>query len=61
MENLSKWMFWTCLLGLFGCGVKGRPLPPLNPAPIGQGKSNYQDPQKLRPQQQTQPKNMGGG
>lgn len=37
MERLSK-----CALVLFlsiplGCGVKGRPLPPLNPAPIGRG------------------------
>lgn len=22
---------------MIGCGVKGRPLPPLNPAPIGDG------------------------
>lgn len=23
------------------CGVKGRPLPPLNPAPIGRGEPTY--------------------
>ncbi len=61
MENLSKWIFLTSLVFLSGCGVKGRPLPPLNPAPIGQGKSNYQDPQKQTPKKQIQPNNLGGG
>lgn len=61
MENLSKWIFLTSLVFLSACGVKGRPLPPLNPAPIGQGKSNYQDPQKQPLKKQIQPNNMGGG
>lgn len=61
MENLNKWIFLTSLVFLSGCGVKGRPLPPLNPAPIGQGKSNYQDPQKQPAKKQVQPNNMGGG
>lgn len=29
--------------GVMGCGVKGKPQPPLNPAPIGRGEPTYQD------------------
>lgn len=29
--------------GIVGCGVKGKPQPPLNPAPIGRGEPTYQD------------------
>lgn len=28
---------------LAGCGVKGSPLPPLNPAPLGRGEPTYSE------------------
>ncbi|XGC80908.1 lipoprotein [Bdellovibrio bacteriovorus] len=39
MERLNN-IFLAMLVafGLSACGVKGKPLPPLNPAPIGHGK-----------------------
>lgn len=37
MEHLSKCALILVLSMPLGCGVKGRPLPPLNPAPIGRG------------------------
>lgn len=43
MERLSK---YTLILFFFlplGCGVKGRPLSPLNPAPIGRGEPTFKE------------------
>lgn len=47
MELLNK-IFLTVflcagLIGFAGCGVKGSPLPPLNPAPIGRGEPTYSE------------------
>lgn len=33
------------LLGLSACGVKGRPLPPLDPPEIGDGKLDFSQPE----------------
>jgi hypothetical protein len=38
---MSKRLFLTPLLFLSACGVKGVPLPPLQPAPIGRGQPIY--------------------
>lgn len=39
--------------GLAGCGVKGKPLPPLEPVPIGDGSLSYQ---KKETRKKTAPK-----
>lgn len=44
------------LLGIYGCGVKGRPLPPLNPAPLGRGEPAL----KNETQKSTNKKNKDG-
>ncbi|WII72979.1 hypothetical protein QJS83_03725 [Bdellovibrio sp. 22V] len=47
MERLNKLtLALVLLLGPLGCGVKGRPLPPLNPAPLGRGEPTYKETQK---------------
>ncbi|UOF00356.1 lipoprotein [Bdellovibrio reynosensis] len=39
MERLNNiFLAMVVVFGLSACGVKGKPLPPLNPAPIGHGK-----------------------
>nr|BFD57933.1 hypothetical protein CKG001_00400 [Bdellovibrio sp. CKG001]BFD61360.1 hypothetical protein BdHM001_00410 [Bdellovibrio sp. HM001]BFD65018.1 hypothetical protein HAGR004_00400 [Bdellovibrio sp. HAGR004] len=44
MEHLNKTIILAALsLAMFGCGVKGRPLPPLNPAPLGRGEPTFKD------------------
>jgi|GEM_PF-1125136 hypothetical protein len=42
LNNLKNALLISILL-LFGwgCGVKGRPLPPTNPPPLGRGQSAY--------------------
>lgn len=35
-------LFVVCA-GVLGCGVKGRPLPPLNPAPLGRGEPTFKE------------------
>lgn len=35
----------STLFFLCACGVKGRPLPPLEPPPLGQGRLKYEDEQ----------------
>lgn len=37
MERLIKFSVSLLFLMPLGCGVKGHPLPPLNPAPLGRG------------------------
>lgn len=44
MDRLNKITFILIFfLGLLGCGVKGGPLPPLNPAPLGRGESAFKE------------------
>ncbi|WP_347358384.1 hypothetical protein [Bdellovibrio sp.] len=44
MEHLNKTILLAVLtLAISGCGVKGRPLPPLNPAPLGRGEPTFKD------------------
>lgn len=44
MDLLSKLAFIFLLsLGFVGCGVKGSPLPPLNPAPLGRGEFRFKE------------------
>ncbi len=38
---LNKLVIFLFLVLSVSCGVKGRPLPPLNPAPIGRGEPTY--------------------
>jgi predicted small lipoprotein YifL len=41
---LNRFLFaMTLVIGLAGCGVKGAPLPPLNPAPLGRGEPTYSE------------------
>ncbi|MEK2643702.1 hypothetical protein [Bdellovibrio sp. BCCA] len=46
MERLNKIALILVFLLPLGCGVKGRPLPPLNPAPLGRGEPTFKDAQK---------------
>lgn len=39
--KLNKTIFVLLLCGFSACGVKGKPLPPLNPAPIGRGEPTF--------------------
>ena len=44
MEYLNKTILLAVLaLAMSGCGVKGHPLPPLNPAPLGRGEPTFKD------------------
>lgn len=59
MELLNKSLL-LILSGAFvaGCGVKGAPLPPLTPPPLGRGEPTYSEAtrkskQKVRPNVQT--------
>lgn len=54
MEFLSKTALIVFFVSALGCGVKGRPLPPLNPAPLGRGEPLFQEPQK-KPTKKTPP------
>ena len=42
MELMNKAAFIILLIfGITACGVKGRPLPPQDPPPIGNGEPTY--------------------
>jgi len=42
LNSFKKALFVSTLFLLgIGCGVKGRPLPPQNPPPLGRGESAY--------------------
>ncbi|UYL10511.1 hypothetical protein B9G69_007975 [Bdellovibrio sp. SKB1291214] len=68
METLTKSTL-LFLAGVFiaGCGVKGAPLPPLTPPPLGRGEPTYSDTtrkskQKTRPLiQDEESQNSSGG
>jgi hypothetical protein len=51
MEHLNNFTRAVLLSMLFlmGCGVKGRPLPPLNPPPLGRGESTYSSSKNKQP------------
>lgn len=50
MEQRNKAILIALPFFLVGCGVKGRPLPPLTPPPIGRGESTQaQSSQKKEP------------
>lgn len=48
MGLLNKSLLILVSIGSFGCGVKGRPLPPLNPAPMGRGEPTYHETAPLK-------------
>lgn len=48
MGRLNRIFLALFMLVSVGCGVKGRPLPPLNPAPIGRGEPTYKDSSKQK-------------
>lgn len=41
MNRFSEMIFLMIVFSLAGCGVKGKPLPPLVPPPIGRGEPTY--------------------
>ena len=59
MEILARLSLILVLTTLMGCGVKGRPLPPLNPAPIGFGEPRAQGPGAAKPNKKTPPLTEG--
>lgn len=52
---ITRVSIFILMLALCGCGVKGRPLPPLNPAPIGDGTLKGQK-KKTPPRTNTAPR-----
>ncbi len=69
MEQLNKSiLLFLASAFMAGCGVKGAPLPPLTPPPLGRGEPTYSDAtrkakQKARPVNQDNeeaPGNSGG-
>ncbi|AFX99754.1 lipoprotein [Bdellovibrio bacteriovorus] len=60
MEPLNKILLFAVLaLAVSACGVKGRPLPPLNPAPLGRGEPTFKDAnQAPNPKKKTIKKNQ---
>lgn len=53
MERLNNITFILMLVFSLGCGVKGHPLPPLNPAPIGRGEPTFQEKNIKKPLKKT--------
>lgn len=49
MGHLNKLFSLVCVMALAGCGVKGRPLPPLNPAPLGRGEPTFKEATQVNP------------
>lgn len=59
MDRLNKITFLFLIFwGLVGCGVKGAPLPPLNPAPLGRGEPILRNAQQKKSQQKSNLKNQ---
>jgi hypothetical protein len=48
MDQLNKVLLCFLLLAVASCGVKGRPLPPLNPATLGRGEPTYSEATKKK-------------
>lgn len=49
MQDLNKKIiFITCALVISGCGVKGRPVPPKNPPPLGRGEPTFKEATKKK-------------
>ncbi|MBV2168086.1 MAG: hypothetical protein KUL82_05195 [Bdellovibrio sp.] len=56
MEHLNKTaLILMIFFGPLGCGVKGRPLPPLNPAPLGRGEPTYKESTQKKPAKKSNP------
>lgn len=59
MDRLNKITFiFIFFLSLLGCGVKGSPLPPLNPAPLGRGEPTFKESTSKKSTKKTIPKNQ---
>ncbi len=43
MEHLSKSLLLVAICFQVACGVKGKPLPPLQPAHLGRGEPTFTD------------------
>lgn len=55
MDQRNKFIFLSLVLVLSGCGVKGRPLPPLTPAPLGRGEPTYSEATKKKSSKKSNP------
>lgn len=44
----NKYIFFGMFFLTFGCGVKGKPLPPLGPTPIAGAEKSTKDSQKKK-------------
>lgn len=60
MANLNNWLLIIVIVTSLGCGVKGRPLPPLNPAPIGSGEPVFKEPPNKKKQNKKLKENPEG-
>lgn len=49
MGHQNKLLVSIFVAALCGCGVKGRPLPPLNPTPLGRGEPTFKDATQVAP------------
>jgi predicted small lipoprotein YifL len=58
MDQLNRYVMCFLLLALAGCGVKGRPLPPLNPATLGRGEPTYSEATKKKPNKKNSSKSQ---
>lgn len=48
MDQLNKFLILVLALAFVGCGVKGRPLPPLTPPTLGRGEPTYSEATKKK-------------
>ncbi|MFS4458967.1 hypothetical protein [Bdellovibrio sp. HCB2-146] len=55
MDQLNKILILGLVLIIAGCGVKGRPLPPLTPAPLGRGEPTYSEATKKKSNKKSNP------
>lgn len=59
MDQLNRFLFFVLLLAVAGCGVKGRPLPPLTPPTLGRGEPTYSEATKKKPSTKKSYSNSG--
>lgn len=48
MDQLNKFLIVVLAVAFVGCGVKGRPLPPLTPPTLGRGEPTYSEATKKK-------------